>query len=120
MIQFNLTLLVQVLNFSITFYVLKRFLFEPFIKNIIDRKKEEKRLRDEILLKRKDVDNFLNEKTLQLSQFQKDATTDFPFRPVTSYRAQTIPQQECIIEPSTRQQADLQEALIKKVHNGCE
>ena len=90
MIQLNITLLIQIANFLVTFYVLKLFLFEPFINRILMHKKEEKQLRDEIILKQQDVDNFSSEKTAQLAQFQKDATADFPFNPVTK-PAPTIP-----------------------------
>lgn len=118
MIQINLTLLVQALNFSLTFYVLKRFLFGPIIENILSRKKEEKRLSDEIVLKKQDVDNFLGEKTSQLSQFQKDAKTDFPFVPVTGPRVQPIKLESEIVEPSVAEQEALQKSFAKRVRDG--
>mgnify|MGYP000500935203 CR=1 FL=1 len=98
MIQFNLTLPVQLFNFVVTFYVLKRFLFAPVIERIIRRKKEEKQLCDEIILKKQDVENFRSEKTTQLSQFQKDAKTDFPFAPVKD-PAPALPIEPVTIDP---------------------
>lgn len=118
MIQFNLTLLVQALNFSLTFYVLKRFLFEPIIESILKRKKEEKRLGDEIVLKQKDVANFLSEKTSQLSQFQKDAKTDFPFVPATGPQVEPHAPEVCILEPTHEEQVALQKDLTKRVRDG--
>lgn len=78
-IQLNLTLIVQAINFWITYFVLHRYIFAPVIKRIRQRKNDEKKLRSEIILKQKDVSNFLEEKVMQLAQFQKDAKLDYPF-----------------------------------------
>jgi len=80
-IQINLTLFVQIVNIVITYKVLTRYLLQPIMDRLIERHKEEKKLSDEIILKQKDVEIFLKEKTDQLSQFQKDATSDYPYKP---------------------------------------
>lgn len=113
MIQVNLTLLIQACNFIFTFYVLKWFLFAPFINRILLHKKEEKQLRDEIVLKRQDVENFLTEKTSQLSQFQKDATTDFPFKPVTK-PTPTIPVEEVTTTPLDQKEHDRLQTILEE------
>lgn len=70
LIEFNLTLLVQVINFLIVYYVLRRMVFDPVIDALIKQKAEERRLSEEITLKQTVVDNFQAEKALQLAQFQ--------------------------------------------------
>lgn len=72
LIEFNLTLLIQVINFLIVYYALRRMVFDPVIDALIKQKAEERRLNEEIALKQVDVDNFQSEKALQLVQFQQD------------------------------------------------
>lgn len=84
MINFNITLFIQIGNFVATAIVLERYVYYPLIQRLLKRRQEEKHLRDELFLKKRDIDSFLHEKTSQLSQFQKDAKTDFPFTPVTT------------------------------------
>jgi len=72
MIAFNLTLLVQIINFLIVYQILCRVIFDPVIDSMVKQKADEKRLNDEIFLKQNDVESFQNEKTSQLVQFQQD------------------------------------------------
>jgi len=72
MIAFNITLLVQVINFLVVYYVLRRVIFDPVIEGLIKQKADERRLAEEIVLKQVDVDSFQNEKATQLVQFQQD------------------------------------------------
>ncbi len=72
LIEFNLTLLIQVINFLVVYYALRRMVFDPVIDALIKQKAEERRLNEEITLKQVDVDNFQSEKALQLVQFQQD------------------------------------------------
>jgi len=72
LIEFNLTLLIQVINFLIVYYVLRRVIFDPVIDALIKQKSEERRLNEEIVLKQLDVNGFQSEKTSQLIQFQQD------------------------------------------------
>lgn len=76
MIEFNLTLLLQICNFTLTYFLLKRFFFAPVMGRILKRKIIERRLKDEIAMKGQEVINFRNEKMLQLRQFQRDAIPD--------------------------------------------
>lgn len=73
MISINATVFVQIANFFLVYWFLHRALFTPIIRRILKRKLVEKRLKDEILVKGRDIINFRNEKNLQLKQFQKDA-----------------------------------------------
>lgn len=118
MIQFNLTLPLQAINFVVTLYVLKRYLFAPLIERIIERRKEEKQLRDEIILKRRDVENFRAEKTAQLSQFQKDAKVDFPFTPVTNPAAPVKTEEHTVTPPTSQELAALTDELEKRICDG--
>lgn len=71
-IEFNLTLLIQIINFLVVYYVLRRVIFDPVIDALIKQKSDERRLNEEIVLKQIDVDNFQAEKASQLVQFQQD------------------------------------------------
>lgn len=118
MIAFNITLFIQLGNFILTAYLLQRFLYRPIIDRIIQRKQEEKQLRDEIILKKQDVENFRTEKSSQLSQFQKDAKTDFPFTPATKPSpAQPAPPVK-VSTPTATELQELQEKLEKRVRHG--
>lgn len=72
MIAFNLTLLVQIINFLIVYHVLRRVVFDPVIDGLVKQRMDERRLTEEIALKQADVDSFQNEKESQLIQFQQD------------------------------------------------
>ncbi|MDQ5890744.1 MAG: hypothetical protein QG604_618 [Candidatus Dependentiae bacterium] len=72
MIAFNLTLLVQIMNFLIVYYVLRRVVFDPVIDALVKQKIDERRLNEEIALKQVDVNSFQAEKASQLVQFQQD------------------------------------------------
>jgi len=72
MIAFNLTLLVQVINFCVVYYFLRRLIFDPVIDGLIKQRMVERRLNEEIILKQQDVESFRKEKALQLVQFQQD------------------------------------------------
>ncbi len=72
MIAFNLTLLIQIVNFLLVYYFLRRVIFDPVIDALIKQKIDERRLNEEITLKQIDVNSFQEEKTSQLVQFQQD------------------------------------------------
>jgi len=98
LIEFNLTLLIQVINFLIVYYVLRRMVFDPVIDALIKQKSEERRLSEEITLKQVDVDNFQAEKALQLAQFQQDVkvqlasdAVEISLSPQSTARAQLRP-----------------------------
>ena len=81
MIHFNLTLPIQIINFLVTYWFLDHYLLRPIVQHILRRKQEERRLRDEIELKKRDLEISEQEKRDQLAQFQADTTTDYPFTP---------------------------------------
>ena len=118
MITFNVTLFIQLGNFILTTYFLQKLLFRPIIDRIIQRKKEEKQLRDEIILKKQDVENFRDEKTAQLSQFQKDAKTDYPFTPVTSPSSPQPTTPVKVSKPTAAELKELQDKLEERVRHG--
>lgn len=72
MIAFNLTLLIQILNFCLVYAFLRRVIFDPVIDGLIKQKMDERRLNEEIILKQRDVSSFQEEKASQLVQFQQD------------------------------------------------
>jgi hypothetical protein len=111
MVTINLTLPIQVINFLLTYWVLSRFLLRPVITRILERQADEKKICDEITLKKKDVEVFRNEKTTQLAQFQVDSKTDFPFTPFRPPHTE-LPEEKC---PEPELTADEQEALRKEV-----
>lgn len=77
--MFNVTLFVQIANFALTYWFLKKFFFSPLIKRVIEKKKHIHHLVEEIKVRKKDVSLFQNEKEEQLMQFQEDARVDYPF-----------------------------------------
>lgn len=111
MVTINLTLPIQIINFLVTYWVLSRFLLRPIIDRLLERQADEKKMCDEIILKKKDVEVFRNEKTAQLAQFQVDSKTDFPFTP---FRAPHIDLPEERI-PNPQLTTDEQETLRKEV-----
>jgi hypothetical protein len=72
MIAFNLTLLIQIVNFCIVYAFLRRVIFDPVIDALVKQKIDRRRLNEEILLKQADVNSFQEEKASQLIQFQQD------------------------------------------------
>lgn len=117
MIQINLTLFVQMINIIITYKVLSAYLLAPIIERLLERKKEEKQLRDEITLKQKDVENFLTEKTSQLAQFQRDAKTDYPFNPVRSLPQTLYVEDEAQEALTDEEYASLKKNLTKRLYD---
>lgn len=111
MININLTLPLQIINFLITYWVLNRYLLRPVIVRILERRAQEKKMQDEIILKKRDVEVFNNEKTAQLAQFQVDTKKDFPFTPFRAPHT-TAPEPKLASPALT---ADEEESLKKDV-----
>ncbi|MEI7580429.1 MAG: hypothetical protein WCJ17_01390 [bacterium] len=98
MIAFNLTLIAQIINFCIVYYFLRRMIFDPVIDALIKQRIEERRLTEEIVLKKQDIASFQIEKTSQLIQFQQDVkvqlasdTIHIPLCPQSTSRVQLKP-----------------------------
>jgi len=72
MIAFNLTLIIQILNFCLVYSFLRRVVFDPVIDALVKQKIDQRRLNEEIVLKQGDVNSFQEEKVSQLIQFQQD------------------------------------------------
>jgi len=115
MIQINMTLIVQVVNFFITYKFLSVFLFKPVINRILLRKQDEARLREEIALKTQDVDNFMQEKTTQLAQFQKDAKTDYSFILVKPPRIEFLDEKQENLMLDDEHCKQLKKEIVKRI-----
>lgn len=118
MIVINLTLPLQMINFLVTYWVLHRFLLRPIVARILERKAEEKKMCDEIILKKKDVEVFRNEKTAQLAQFQIDSKTDYPFTPFRAPHTTVPEEKDTQIALTEEEQETLKKEVLRRLVNG--
>lgn len=118
MININLTLPIQMINFLVTYWVLHRFLLRPIVARILERKAEEKKMCDEIILKRKDVEVFRNEKTAQLAQFQVDSKTDYPFTPFRAPHTIVPEAKESELVLTEDEQETLKKDVLRRLVDG--
>jgi hypothetical protein len=84
----NITIFVQIINFVITYKILKTVLFKPVINSLEDKKEKTTRLENKnkeneailIDLEKKKINNIV--------VFQKHAKTAYPFIPILGYEKQ--------------------------------
>ncbi len=102
----NATFFIQVINFGITYFFLKRILFKPFVQRI--KQKESAKTMLQGILKEKDVllSQLQHEKTQQLEQFRRNAKN---FYTIATSAEQEIPEIAMY-----KKDVSLQEKLIQQ------
>jgi hypothetical protein len=74
----NFTLIIQIINFLITYWFLNKLLFTPFITSIQKKNEKEKQLLDRVDKEEKNVTLLKENKKLSLLTFQKHVKKSYP------------------------------------------
>ena len=114
----NLTFVIQIIHFSLTYMVLTKLLFNPIITTLKKRKSKEKRLNNTIAKEEKAITTLHKEIGEHLHTFQEHTKKAYPFTLQTRAHLQ-IPPQLPLQEPTKAQRVTLlkniTEWLVKKV-----
>ena len=111
----NSTILIQSINFIITYKFLKNFLFKPIIESLNKKKEEQKKLNSEI----EDIQGYVlhleKEKSKNLDIFQYSAKKNYPFEP-QKYKSKLLetPIPKISIIDVEKTKKDLKEFLLEK------
>ncbi len=82
MISLNITIVFQLINFAITYFLLDAFIIRPIVRNLLQNKKDMKVMRQEIGTKKKDINSFIAERKDQLALFQERISRNYEFKQV--------------------------------------
>lgn len=79
--QVNATTLIQILNFWITYFFLKKFLFKPIVRVLLQKDALRKALRDDLKYKETALFHLQEKKARQIVDFKELIKKNYQFEP---------------------------------------
>lgn len=79
--QVNATTLIQILNFWITYFFLKKFFFKPIVRVLLQKDALRKALRDDLKYKETALFHLQEKKTRQTVDFKDQIKKNYQFEP---------------------------------------
>ncbi len=113
--QVNATTLIQILNFWITYFFLKKFFFRPIIRVLLQKDALRKALRDDLRYKEKALFHLQEKKNRQTVDFKEQIKKNYQFQPFQPSDIPCNPTHLQTDEEIKRLTNATKELLIKKV-----
>ena len=111
----NITLIIQLINFGITYWFLNKLLFVPFIAKITHKNKTEKSLLEIVSLETKNFEKLQIKKKQELIQFQDHVKDSYQTEPIPEISVETTMKELSDKQQIKNLSSRIEDMIVEKV-----